>query len=93
MPPARIPSDCSYTHSSVVVAGGGSSGAYGSSQAVQDLLGGLWATVRVNSPPPQQQLQILRGLFPQLEGLLPTALATLDLVRQASGQSLEEEQG
>lgn len=53
---------------------------------MKDLLGGLFHYVAVDSPPLQEQLQILEGLHPTLAPLLPHAMATLALVRAAYGQ-------
>ena len=67
-------------------AGGGSAGAYGSSQGVRDVLGGLLSTVTLTAPTDQEQLAILKELFPGLTMLLPCALAVLCLVKRAAGQ-------
>ncbi|KAL3144110.1 hypothetical protein ABBQ32_003901 [Trebouxia sp. C0010 RCD-2024] len=66
--------------------GGGSAGAYGSSQGVRDVLGGLLSTVTLTSPTDQEQLAILKELFPGLTLLLPFAMAVLCLVKRAAGQ-------
>lgn len=68
--------------------GAGAGGAYGSSQGVRDLLGGLWGSVHVQPPSASEQLQILSAAHPALAGgpLLPAALAAAALVRRAAGQ-------
>lgn len=68
-------------------AGGTAAGAYGSSQEVKDLLGGLFHYVAVEPPPEDEQRRILAGLHPQLAPLLPHAMDTLALVRAAYGQA------
>ena len=70
-----------------VSAGGGQAGAYGSSQGVRDLLGGLWSVVAVQAPTAEEQLAILGRAFPQLSALLPAGMAALSLVKSAAGQS------
>lgn len=70
----------------IACAGGGSAGAYGSSQGVRDVLGGLLSTVTLTSPTDQEQLAILKELFPGLTLLLPFAMAVLCLVKRAAGQ-------
>lgn len=67
-------------------AGGGSAGAYGSSQGVRDVLGGLLSTVTLASPTHHEQLDILKELFPGLALLLPCAMAVLCLAKRAAGQ-------
>ncbi|KAK9809153.1 hypothetical protein WJX72_010301 [[Myrmecia] bisecta] len=66
--------------------GGGSAGAYGSSQGVREVLGGLWATVAVEPPSEAEQQSILAAVHPVLRPLLPSAMAVLHLIRRASGQ-------
>lgn len=68
------------------LAGGTAAGAYGSSQAVKDLLGGLFHYVAVEPPPEHEQQRILARLHPALAPLLPHAMDTLALVRCAYGQ-------
>lgn len=68
-------------------AGGTAAGAYGSSQEVKDLLGGLFHYVAVEPPPEAEQQRILARLHPQLAPLLPHAMDTLALVRAAYGQA------
>ena len=67
-------------------AGGGSAGAYGSSQGVKDVLGSLLSAVTLASPTDQEQLAIMEALFPDLTHLLPCAMAVLHLVKRAAGQ-------
>ena len=67
-------------------AGSGSAGAYGSSQEVQDVLGSLLSAVTLASPTDQEQLVIMKGLFPDLACLLPCAMMVLHLVKRAAGQ-------
>ncbi|KAL4440107.1 hypothetical protein ABPG75_003108 [Micractinium tetrahymenae] len=67
--------------------GGTAAGAYGSSQEVKDLLGGLFHYVAVEPPPEAEQQRILARLHPQLAPLLPHAMDTLALVRAAYGQA------
>lgn len=69
------------------VAGGTSSGAYGSSQGVRDLLGGLFHYVNVDPPNLQEQMVILGAKHPVLTSLLPHAMATLSLFHAAYGPS------
>ncbi|GAB4814206.1 hypothetical protein N2152v2_001252 [Parachlorella kessleri] len=66
--------------------GGTASGAYGSSQAVKDLLGGLFHYVLVEPPSGREQQAILGRRFPALAPLLPHAMATLALFQAAYGQ-------
>lgn len=70
----------------VMSAGGGSAGAYGSSQGVKDVLGSLLSVVTLISPTDQEQLAIMKGLFPDLARLLPCAMMVLHLVKRAAGQ-------
>lgn len=51
----------------------------------QDLLGSLWAYVRLEEPGEEEQLQMLAGACPQQLALLPTAVALLALLQQAAG--------
>ncbi len=67
-------------------AGAGSAGAYGSSQAVKEVLGSLLSAVTLESPTDQEQHLIMQGLFPDLACLLPCAMVMLHLVRRAAGQ-------
>ena len=67
-------------------AGSGSAGAYGSSQAVKDVLGNLLTSVTLAQPSDQDQQAIMQGLFPDLACLLPCAMCMLHLVRRAAGQ-------
>lgn len=67
-------------------AGGGSAGAYGSSQGVKDVLGSLLSAVTLAAPTDQEQLAIMEALFPDLTHLLPCAMAVLHLVKRAAGQ-------
>lgn len=69
-----------------MLAGGGSAGAYGSSQGVKDVLGSLLSVVTVAQPTDQEQLAIMKQLFPNLTHLLPCAMAVLHLVKRAAGQ-------
>lgn len=63
-----------------------SAGAYGSSVAVKDLLGGLWSSVAIEPPSETEQRRILAELFPGLAPLVGVAMATLQLGRRAAGQ-------
>jgi midasin len=63
-------------------AAGGGGGA-----AAQELLGGLWARVRLEAPSDAEQLQILGGTFPQLQPLLPAALAAAHLAALTAGRA------
>ena len=67
-------------------AGSGSAGAYGSSQAVKDVLGSLLTGITLAQPNDQDQQAIMQGLFPDLACLLPCAICMLHLVRRAAGQ-------
>lgn len=67
-------------------AGGGSAGAYGSSQGVKDVLGRLLTAVSLASPTDQEQLAVMKELFPDLAQLLPRGMAVLHLVKRAAGQ-------
>jgi midasin len=60
--------------------------AAGSSTA-QDVLGSLWAKVRLAAPTEAEQLQVLRGLYPDLDPLLPYAQATVHLLHLAGRQA------
>ncbi|KAL0028971.1 hypothetical protein WJX77_009058 [Trebouxia sp. C0004] len=71
--------------------GAGSAGAYGSSQAVKEVLGSLLSAVTVAPPTDQEQLLIIQGLFPDLACLLPCAMAVLHLVRRAAGQLTQQQ--
>lgn len=66
--------------------GGSGAGAYGSSAAVRDLLGGLLHHVAVEPPPAGEQAAVLGALHPGLAALLPHAMHTLTLARAAYGQ-------
>lgn len=66
--------------------GAAAGGAYASTQAVKDLLGGLWSYVAVEPPTEAESLEILRSRFSDLAALLPWALESLTLVRMAWGQ-------
>ncbi|GMH33343.1 hypothetical protein BSKO_01177 [Bryopsis sp. KO-2023] len=61
-------------------------GAYGNSDNVKEILGGLWSHVHVENPPPDEQLCILEGQFPELHHFLPFAMAVGHLVQSATGQ-------
>lgn len=52
---------------------------------VQELLGGLWAYVRVEAVQEEEQLQLLSGACPSLAPLLPTAVSLLALIQMAAG--------
>lgn len=65
---------------------GSAAGAYGSSQSVKDLLGGLFQYVTVEAPDAGEQVDIMRELHPSLAHLLERAMATLALMRVAFGQ-------
>lgn len=66
--------------SAVAAVGAGSSTA-------QDVLGSLWAKVRLAAPTESEQLQILQGLYPDLTPLLPLAQATVNLLQLAGRQA------
>ncbi len=51
----------------------------------QELLGGLWAYVRVTPPSEVEQLSLLAAAHPPVTPLLPAAVATLHLVQLAAG--------
>ena len=51
----------------------------------QELLGGLWAYVRLEAVDEEETLAMLTGACPQLAPLLPTAVAMLAMVQQAAG--------
>ncbi len=44
---------------------------------IRDMLGSLLSVVHLEAPPPLEQLAILEASFPDLQPLLPTALAML----------------
>lgn len=52
---------------------------------VQELLGGLWAYVRIEAVQEEEQLQLLSGACPSLAPLLPTAISLLALIQMAAG--------
>lgn len=60
---------------------GAAAGAYASSRSAIELLGGLFHHVYVESPGTEDQLEILRGMHPTLESLLPLVLESIDVVR------------
>ncbi|EFJ44763.1 hypothetical protein VOLCADRAFT_121252, partial [Volvox carteri f. nagariensis] len=64
---------------------GGGHGAYGMSNMVKELLGGLWRTVRVDAPTDAEQMAMLGTAYPQLLPVLPAAVGTLCLVQAAGG--------
>ncbi|GFR41369.1 hypothetical protein Agub_g2052, partial [Astrephomene gubernaculifera] len=64
---------------------GGGHGAYGMSNMVKELLGGLWRTVRVDAPTDSEQMTMLATAYPSLLPLLPAAVATLCLIQAAGG--------
>lgn len=51
----------------------------------QELLGGLWRTVRVDAPTDVEQMRMLATAYAQLLPLLPAAVGTLCLVQAAGG--------
>jgi hypothetical protein len=51
------------------------------------MLGGLLATVNVETPPPDEQLAILEALHPSLAPLLRHALAMLAIVQASPPQA------
>lgn len=73
---------------STSVVGGGEMGAYGDSQGVRDMLGGLFCTVTIQPPPPSEQLQILASAFPVLRPeVVAGCMASLHLSKRAGGQA------
>eukprot|EP00879_Flechtneria_rotunda_P027189 GHRR01029067.1.p1 GENE.GHRR01029067.1~~GHRR01029067.1.p1 ORF type:complete len:739 (+),score=326.62 GHRR01029067.1:246-2462(+) len=56
-----------------------------SSSAAHDMLGGLWAIVRLQSPTEAEQLTVLQGLYTELTPLLPVVQAIMRLVQMAAG--------
>ena len=57
---------------------------------MRDLLGSLLGSVSVQPPAGQEQLTILAQTHPLLVPLLPAALATLSLIRLATGQAMAD---
>lgn len=57
------------------------------SSTAQDVLGSLWAKVRLGAPSEAEQLQVLEGLYPDLAPLLPLAQATVTLMQLAGRQA------
>jgi midasin len=57
------------------------------SSTAQDVLGSLWAKVRLAAPTETEQLQVLQGVYPELTPLLPLAQATVNLLQLAGRQS------
>jgi len=66
-------------------------GAYGSSQAVKDFLGGLFHNVRMEPVPLTEQMEIVSRLFPALAPLVPHAIASLSLVQGALRQRVADD--
>jgi midasin len=77
--PALPPSAAGGGHAAGAVGGGGG--------GAQELLGGMWARVRLEAPSDAEQLEILGGTFPPLAPLLPAALAAAHLVELAAGHA------
>ena len=50
------------------------------------MLGSLLSAVTLAQPTDQEQLAIMKELFPNLACLLPCAMAVLHLVKRAAGQ-------
>jgi len=65
---------------------GGGAGAYGSSETVRDLLGGLVSYVTVPAPGPEEEREVLTTLFPSLGPLVPHVQRAVMLARVACGQ-------
>jgi midasin len=61
-------------------------GAYATSNMAKELLGNLWAYVRVEPPAEHEQLAMLGGCYPLTAPLLPAAVATLSLIHLAGSQ-------
>jgi midasin len=55
----------------------------GASSNAQEVLGSLWAKVKLAAPSEAEQLQVLSGLYPDLTPLLPLAQAAVQLVALA----------
>eukprot|EP00887_Chlorella_sp_A99_P000601 scaffold17.g601.t1 len=70
--------------------GGTAAGAYGSSQAVKNLLGGLLHYVQVVPPSPAEQQRILAALHPAVRPLVPHIMRSLDLVKAAYSQQQQQ---
>jgi midasin len=76
------------THSSSSGSSGSIAAAVGAgSSTAQDVLGSLWAKVRLAAPTEAEQLQVLTGLYPDLTPLLPLAQATVNLLQLAGRQA------
>jgi len=61
-------------------------GAYGDSQGVTDMLGGLFSSVLLESPPLAEQTAILAASFPRLTPeVVSGAMATLHVCQRAGG--------
>jgi midasin len=73
------------THSSS--SGSSAAAVAAGSSTAQDVLGSLWAKVRLAAPTEAEQLQVLRGLYPDLDPLLPHAQATVHLLHLAGRQA------
>lgn len=68
------------------IAGSSMVGAYGDSQGVQSMLGGLWASITLEAPPLSEQFSILLGSFPTIHpDIVATGIAVLHLCQQAAG--------
>ena len=61
---------------------------HAAARGIEDMAGGLWLVVAMQTPSPVEQQQILQALFPDLVPLLSHGLAMLRLCQLASGQSL-----
>lgn len=61
-------------------------GAYGSSQAVKDFMGGLFHNVHMEAAAPAEQTEIIARLFPVLTPLVPHAMASVAVVQTALRQ-------
>ncbi|KAK9834237.1 hypothetical protein WJX84_003419 [Apatococcus fuscideae] len=64
------------------------SSGHAAARGIEDMAGGLWLVVAMQTPSPVEQQQILQALFPDLVPLLSHGLAMLRLCQLASGQSL-----
>ena len=62
----KQPNNTSKTMRTRSCAGSNSIGAFGDLQAVHSMLGSLWASVTLESPAPNEQLDILLASFPTL---------------------------
>lgn len=74
--------------------GSSSTGAYGDSQTVHNMLGNLWASISLEAPPLQEQLEILLSTFPSLPcEAVVGGIATLRVCQIAAGVESWESKG